>query len=143
MSHRLYIIDDNQGDIELVTEALRESGSAVEISSANDGDEALADLSARGAIGADQLPDLIRLDLNLIKLQGHEVLHRLKADAVLCAIPVIVYTSSQAAGDITLSYQAGAAAYVTKPLGFEELVNTMRDFSAFWFSVVALPQHRV
>lgn len=142
MSHRLLIIDDNPGDVELVTEALRESGSIVLVSASNDGAEALDGLAAAAAADPEQLPDLILLDLNLLRMQGHEVLQRLKADALLCAIPVVVYTSSEAPADITRSYQEGAAAYVTKPLGFAELVELMRDFSAFWFAAVALPGHR-
>lgn len=142
MSHRLFIIDDNPGDVELVTEALRETGSPVVVSAINDGEEALAALSQVSTTDPERLPDLILLDLNLIKLQGHAVLQRLKADPLLRAIPVVVYTSSQAAADISRSYQNGAAAYVIKPLGFGELVDLMRDFSAFWFSMVALPPHR-
>ena len=140
MTHRLYMIDDNPGDIELVTEALLEAGSSVTIAAAGDGDEALAELAALGGAGADQLPDLILLDLNLIKLQGHEVLHRLKADPLLRCIPVVVYTSSQAAVDIDRSYRDGAAAYLTKPLSFDELVRLMKTLAAFWFSAVALPR---
>jgi len=131
MTHRLYMIDDNPGDIELVTEALLEAGSSVTIAAAGDGDEALAELAALGGAGADQLPDLILLDLNLIKLQGHEVLHRLKADPLLRCIPVVV---------IDRSYRDGAAAYLTKPLSFDELVRLMKTLAAFWFSAVALPR---
>ena len=139
MTHRLYIIDDNPGDIELVTEALHEAGSDVAIDAAADGDLALAELAALGARGADRLPDLILLDLNLIRLQGHEVLSRLKADPLLRRIPVVVYTSSQAAADIELSYREGAAACLTKPLSFDELVRLMKVFAAFWFTAAALP----
>lgn len=140
MTHRLFMIDDNPGDIELVTEALREGGSKVSIATAADGDEALAELAALGTVGADQLPDLILLDLNMIKVQGQEVLHRIKADPLLRCIPVVVYTSSQAAADIDCSYRDGAAAYLIKPLSFDELVRLMKTLAAFWFTAVALPR---
>jgi CheY-like chemotaxis protein len=83
-----------------------------------------------------RLPDVILLDLNLVRLSGHEALIRFKVDAALQHIPVVVYTSSQTDADISRSYQLGAACVLTKPLTFGEAKEMFRTFALFWLRSV-------
>jgi chemotaxis family two-component system response regulator Rcp1 len=142
MRPTLLIVDDNIGDRELVRQTLHEIGSDVEILEVTDGDDALVLLEAL-AREKQRLPDVILLDLNLVRLSGHQVLHRIKADSALHHIPVAVYTSSQDEADISRSYQLGAACVLTKPLTFAEAEALFRNFALFWLSTVTFdPRNR-
>ncbi len=131
----LLIVDDNLGDRELVRQALAEIGSAVGILEAADGDDALELLETLKREHK-RLPDVILLDLNLVRLSGHEVLSRIKADEAFHSIPVVVYTSSQAGADISRSYHLGAASVLTKPLTFGEAEILFSNFVLFWLRPV-------
>ena len=85
-------------------------------------------------------PDLILLDLNLPKYDGHQLLEKIKSDPELCHIPVIVLTTSAAEEDILRSYRLHANAYVTKPVGFEQFMNVIRQIDEFFVQVVCLPR---
>jgi CheY-like chemotaxis protein len=131
----LLIVDDNFGDRELVRYSLAEIGSDVVILEATDGDDAM-DLLETRMKEKKRLPDVILLDLNLVRLSGHEALIRFKVDAALQHIPVVVYTSSQTDADISRSYQLGAACVLTKPLTFGEAKEMFRTFALFWLRSV-------
>ena len=131
----LLVVDDNIGDRDLVRQSLTEFGSDVEILEAADGDDAL-ELLETLVREKQQLPHMILLDLKLIRVSGHEVLIRLKADAALHTIPVVVFTSSQDEADISRSYQLGAACVLTKPLTFCEAEEMFRTFAQFWLRSV-------
>ena len=78
------------------------------------------------------------LDLNLPKKNGHEVLADIKADPALCAIPVVILTSSKAEEDIARAYHAHANCYISKPVGFVQFTEVVRSIEHFWFTVVTL-----
>lgn len=126
------LIEDNPGDALLIKEAFQEAGSACRITSASDGEAALEML--RG-IGAEQ-PDLILLDLNLPKLNGHEVLKQLKADFRLRCIPVLILTSSRAFRDVSTAYNLHCNAYFCKPATFAEYVDLAHALTNFWQQAV-------
>ncbi|USI92721.1 response regulator [Rhodococcus pyridinivorans] len=86
-------------------------------------------------------PDLILLDLNLPRLDGREVLARIKADPELSAIPVVVLTSSAAEEDLLRSYRLHANAYITKPVDFDQFADVIRKIDSFFLHVVRLPGH--
>lgn len=130
------LIEDNPGDAELTRETLEAGKVRLELSVAADGAEALAMLRNRAA---DELPDLILLDLNLPKLSGQQILAELKRDQALRRIPVVVLTSSDADIDVVKSYELGASCYVTKPVGLEAFQTIVRAVEHFWFTVVRLP----
>ena len=140
MNHRLFIIDDNPGDVELVRQALRELGAGVDISFATEGNEALRQLRGLAADGPEWLPGLILLDLNLIAQHGHEILRRIKAEPLLTTIPVAVYSSSRADQDMRLSHAAGAAACFAKPATYTEILTLMKVVANNWFPA-AKPPH--
>ena len=103
-----------------------------ETRTAHDGLEALD-------VAAAIRPDLILLDLNLPKYDGHQLLERIKSDPDLCYIPVVILTTSAAEEDILRSYRLHANAYVTKPVDFERFVDVVRQIDEFFVSVVRLP----
>jgi chemotaxis family two-component system response regulator Rcp1 len=132
------IIEDNPGDVRLLEEAFRELNADVHIRVASDGAEGLEMAIEREA--ADGLrPDLILLDLNLPKLNGHEVLARLKENPHTMRIPVIVFTSSRAESDIRRAYDAHANAYLKKPSTLDGLLSAAQDITNFWMKTATLP----
>lgn len=130
------VVDDNPGDLELIRHAFRAVGTPVAIEAAMDGEGAIARLVASTLQGGAQRPDLILLDLNLPRLDGREVLARIKADEELRRIPVIVMTSSKAEEDVVRSYDLGANCYITKSLDIDELFRVVRSIQDFWLGVV-------
>jgi CheY-like chemotaxis protein len=109
-----------------------------------DGEELMDYLYQRGAYEDAEVPrpGVILLDLNMPRMDGREALQRIKSDADLRRIPVIVLTTSEAEQDIIESYDLGVNAYVTKPVTFEGLVDAIQALGDFWFEIVKLPSER-
>jgi two-component system, chemotaxis family, response regulator Rcp1 len=140
MPIEVLLVEDSPGDARLTQEAFREINKAVHLHVARDGVEAMALLRREGAHKDAPRPDLILLDLNLPKMDGREVLARIKQDADLKSIPTIILTSSEAEVDIAKSYQLHANCYLSKPVrlgDFESLVACINDF---WLTKVKFPQ---
>ncbi len=134
------LVEDNLGDVELTTLALEESQLSVNLSVVGDGAEALEFLRHQSQRYANApYPDLILLDLNLPKKNGHEVLATIKADEALKRIPVVVLTTSQAESDILKAYNHYASGYITKPTRFEHFLQVIQTIEDFWFTTVRLP----
>jgi CheY-like chemotaxis protein len=131
---RILLVEDDPNDIELTLSALTESHLANEVVVARDGEEALDYLYRRGIYvsRAEANPAVMLLDLKLPKVDGLEVLERVKADAHLRAIPVVVLTSSREEQDLVKSYNSGTNAYVVKPVDFHEFVEAVRELGLFW-----------
>jgi CheY-like chemotaxis protein len=139
------LVDDDPQDRALAREALSEAGLAGELRMARDGAEALDYLHRRGRFSepdAAPRPAIILLDLNMPRMDGFEVLREIKADPSLRRIPVIVLTTSQAEEDIARSYELGVSSFITKPVMFEALVESMRALGRYWFETVELPEDR-
>ncbi len=134
------LVEDNPGDARLVREAFAEWHLMNALHHVGDGVEAMAFLRREGRYAEHRRPDLVLLDLNLPRKDGRQVLIELKADPQLRSIPVVALTTSSARSDIEACYNAGANAYVTKPLDFVEFVNALAALRIFWFSVVTLPE---
>lgn len=137
--HELLIVDDNPADISLAREALKACSYRGQINSVIDGVEALEFLEHRGAFSESPKPDLVMLDLNLPKKDGLAVLAAMKARPDLRQIPVVIFSTSQLARDITRSYELGANCYVSKPGNLNEFFSMMRSIEEFWFGAVSLP----
>lgn len=133
----ILLIDDNDGDIVLTKEALKEARIRNRISVAMDGQEALEFLNT--CAPAD-LPDMILLDINLPKVDGLEVLSSIKQDDRLKMIPVIMLTTSSAQKDILTSYTNYANCFITKPVDLNRFMEVVRTIEDFWISIVKLPQ---
>jgi chemotaxis family two-component system response regulator Rcp1 len=140
MPIEVLLIEDNPGDVRLTKEAFRVANRAVHLHVATDGVEALAFLQRTGTQTGVPRPDLILLDLNLPKMDGREVLARIKEDASLKLIPTFILTTSDAESDIVKSYQLQANCYLTKPVQLEAFERLIQSLSDFWLTKVKLPR---
>jgi chemotaxis family two-component system response regulator Rcp1 len=134
------LVEDSPGDVRLTREAFRAANSSVHLTVAGDGVEAMSFLRHEGAHANAPRPDLILLDLNLPKMDGREVLARIKENACLKTIPTVILTTSDAEVDIMKSYQLQANCYLIKPVlldAFESLVKGINDF---WLTKDKLPR---
>src|SRR5947209_7500998 len=137
----LLVIEDNPGDVRLLEEAFSELKSNVRLQVARDGAEGLQMVMEASAPGASWHPDLILLDLNLPKINGHDVLARLKANPQTTRIPVIILTSSRADSDVRRAYDSHANAYLKKPSTLDGLLSAAQDITDFWVRTATLPPH--
>jgi chemotaxis family two-component system response regulator Rcp1 len=139
MPIEVLLVEDSPGDVRLTREALREANTSVHLHVATDGVDAMAFLRREGSHARSPRPDLILLDLNLPRMDGREVLARVKGDDDLKTIPTIILTTSEAEADIVKSYQLRANCYLSKPVqldAFESLVKSINDF---WLTKAKLP----
>ena len=135
----LLIVDDNPADIALAREALAANKYPGQISTVEDGEEALAFLHRREKYASAKRPDLVILDLNLPKKDGRAVLSALKSDPELRRIPVVIFSTSRLGRDITGCYELGANCYVNKPTSLNDFFSTMKSIEEFWFGSATLP----
>jgi CheY-like chemotaxis protein len=131
---RILLVEDALNDIELILSALEENHLANEVIVARDGEEAMDYLCRRGVwrLRAEGNPAVVLLDLKLPKIDGLEVLAKIKKDANLHLIPVVMLTSSNEERDLVQSYQLGVNAYVVKPVDFHEFVQALKKIGLFW-----------
>ena len=131
----LLLVEDNPHDLELALRALRAANVGNRIHVARDGAEALDFIFCQGPYGARRaadVPKVILLDLKLPKIDGLDVLKRIKSDSRTKTIPVVVLTSSKEQSDVVTSYQHGVNAYIVKPVKFERFSEAVRDLGLFW-----------
>lgn len=134
-SHILLLVEDNEDDVELTLRAFEKSKVASEIVLARDGEEALEYLFAtRAYSGRDPkiMPEVVLLDLKLPKLDGMEVLRRMRADERSRRIPVVILTSSNEEKDVLTSYDLGANSFVRKPVNFADFIEAARQLGLYW-----------
>jgi CheY-like chemotaxis protein len=136
---QILLVEDSPSDRLLAERAFATVKLPNQLSWVKDGVEALDFLRREGKYAGAPRPDLILLDLNLPRKSGREVLAEVKADASLCAIPVIVLTTSSADEDVVLAYGLHANCLVQKPLDFERFAEVVRRIGEFWFTTVKLP----
>lgn len=131
---RILLVEDSSRDIELILAALAENSLANEVIVTRDGAEALDYLYRRGIyrLRREGHPGVVLLDLKLPKVDGLEVLAKLKSDPDLKAIPVVVLTSSREEKDLVNSYNLNTNAYVVKPVDFHEFVEAIKELGLFW-----------
>lgn len=137
---RILLVEDNPADVFLLREAFQNSGLRFDLIIAQDGEKALKMLFDESLQRA--CPDLILLDLNLPRINGHAVLQRIKSDPRTETIPAIVMSSSGALADVNAAYAEHANCYIRKPGTLEELYDTVRAIKSFWLEVVQLPPQR-
>lgn len=138
---RILLVEDNEGDILLTQEALFESHADTELSIVRDGQSALDFVFKRDRYKEAQTPELILLDINLPKKNGHEVLKALRASEAYCMIPVVFLTTSTAEKDISEGYKNGINCYVVKDFVYEDLNHVVVQIEHFWRTVASRPKY--
>lgn len=135
----ILLVEDNEGDILLTTEALENAKLFTKLSVVKDGKQAMDFLTnADGYANAAQ-PDIILLDINLPKRNGHEVLKFIKENEVLKHIPVIMLTTSSSPSDINQAYENNVNCFITKPIEANRFLEVVETIENFWASIVKLP----
>ena len=133
----ILIVEDNPGDIRLIQEILKETHLNNNIKVAKDGEVALKILFNKENI---YRPDLILLDLNLPKIDGRELLAKVKENEQLKCIPVVILTTSTAEEDIIETYKKHANSYITKPMDLDQFIKVVESIKNFRLSIVKLPR---
>lgn len=131
---RILLVEDDPKDVELTLTALAEHNLANEVVVTRDGAEAMDYLQRRGAFALrhEGHPVVVLLDIKMPKLDGHEVLKRMRGSDALKHIPVVVLTSSRESKDLDECYKQGVNAYVVKPVQFQEFVDAVKNLGVFW-----------
>ena len=137
----ILLVEDNEGDILLTIEAFAEGKITNNISVVKDGQEAIGFLNHVGAYSTSELPDLVLLDINLPKLNGHEVLHIIKTTEKLKSIPVIMLTTSSSEKDILKAYKNNVNCYIIKPIDVLDYMKVIAQIEDFWISIAKLPNN--
>jgi CheY-like chemotaxis protein len=133
----ILLVEDNANDVELTLEGLAEFNLANSVVTVSDGAEALDFLFYQGKYASrpEGNPAVIMLDLKLPKVDGHEVLKRVKEDPRTRNIPVVILTSSREEQDLVRGYHNGANAFVVKPVIFHEFISAVKNLGIFWVAV--------
>lgn len=141
---RILLVEDSLQDVELTLTALEAHKLANEVFVVRDGEEALDYLCRRGAfkLRAPGNPLVVLLDIKLPKVDGLEVLQRIRADESLKRIPVVMLTSSREERDLVRSYDLGVNAYVVKPVNFADFVSAIQEVGLFWAVINHAPPPR-
>lgn len=131
---RILLVEDSPKDIELTLNALAECNLANQVDVVQDGQEALDYLMRAGSFSerSNGNPVVMLLDLKLPKIDGFEVLAKVRADAALQKLPVVILTSSREESDVARGYDLGVNAYVVKPLDFEQFISSVKTLGIFW-----------
>jgi CheY-like chemotaxis protein len=143
-SLRVLVAEDNEDHLFLTTRALEatNSGLSLEVQGVRDGEEALDYFYRRGKFENAPRPHMLLLDLKMPKVNGLEVLEKLKADPELRSIPVVVLTSSDRPEDVEETYRRGGNSFVTKPVSPTGMREGLREITDYWMHVAALPEPR-
>lgn len=137
---KILLIEDNVGDILLTKEALADAKIRNEIEVRKDGEAAISYLMQTAQTERQNLPDIILLDVNLPKRNGHEVLMSIKNESALKHIPVIMLTTSSAPKDIAKAYQQHVNCYIVKPVDANKFIEVVAGIEDFWLTIVNLPK---
>lgn len=136
----ILLIEDNEGDILLTVDALKEFKIPNKVTVVKDGWEAVQFIENSGIYAHKKEPDLILLDINLPKMNGHEVLMNIKNNENKKHIPIVMLTTSSSQIDILKSYQNHANCYITKPADINDFARVMASIENFWLTIVQLPK---
>ena len=132
MDHKIILlVEDNADDEELTMRAFRKNNIRNEVRVARDGQQAIDYFFAEGA-SANPVPAMVLLDLKLPKVDGLEVLRRIRSDQRTCILPIVILTSSKEEQDIVNGYRLGANSYIRKPVDFNNFSEAIRQLGLYW-----------
>ena len=131
----ILLVEDNPGDIELIKTGFEEARVVNQITVISDGQEALNFINK-----GEEIPDIILLDINLPKVNGFEILKKIRSTKASSNIPVVMLTSSDTTEDVEKSYSSRANSFITKPVDFEQFLKVIKSIECFWLTVVKLPR---
>ena len=135
----ILLVEDNPDHVELILKALRDNNVLNEVHVVTNGEEALDFLYQRGEHADALRPGFILLDIKLPRVDGIEVLRRIKADPKLKSIPVVMLTTSAGEEEIVESYSCGANSYIVKPVDFEQFAKAIKELRLYWLVINRLP----
>ncbi|AMV31385.1 Response regulator rcp1 [Pirellula sp. SH-Sr6A] len=135
----ILLVEDNPDDEELALLAFRKSKLANEVIVVRDGEEALLYLLGDGVSEPKILPQVVLLDLKLPKIDGHEVLKRIRSDTRTQRLPIVILTSSREDEDVVRGYNLGANSYVRKPVDFDGFIEAIRQLQVYWLILNEAP----
>jgi two-component system response regulator len=140
---KILMADDDPDDCMIVRDAFKQVTTGIDFTCVENGIELLDYLKRQDKYAGEpvpELPHLILLDLNMPRKNGKEALKEIKADASLSAVPIVIFTTSSEKKDIDLCYKLGASAFITKPMGFDALVDVLKTLSRYGFETTELSQ---
>lgn len=140
--YQILLVEDNADDVELTLRAFRKSDFVSTVTVARDGVEALDFLLANGGPAdrnGDGLPDLVLLDIKLPRVDGLQVLERLRANPRTKLVPIVVLTSSIEPKDLLTCYALGANSYVRKPIDFQQFSKALQQIGSYWLETNQAP----
>lgn len=140
MKKNVLLAEDNEGDIVMISEALEECGIELDIEIARDGQQAIQKLQYAILAGPEKYPDLILLDINMPKMNGHEVLDWIKSKDEIKHIPVVMLTTSSSNLDIMSAYRNHANSYITKPMMATEYNQIIASLEQYWMRINQSPK---
>lgn len=135
----ILLVEDNEGDIVLIKEALSEGGFQHKLSIVRDGEDAVQFLRREGRFASESIPDLIVMDINLPRLNGMELLKYIKQHVSFRSIPVVILTTSSSSRDILEAYQQYVNSYIIKPGNLQAYIGVVHAIMDFWINIVRLP----
>jgi CheY-like chemotaxis protein len=139
----LLVVEDNPGDVELIRQGLKGSiDEEYPVVYASDGVDALKIFEAALEPGNAPVPELVLLDINLPKMNGPELIERLRADSRWSSLPIVIFSTSDSQSDIKRCYSLGASAYLVKPNRVTDFLGELKSFVGFWFKTAMLPQSK-
>lgn len=140
MTKNVLLVEDNEGDIKLIEEAIIDNDLSIDLKVIKDGGEALNYLEVKVSENYNNLPDLIIMDLNLPKVQGKELVRTYKNNPMFKKIPIIILTTSNLSADINECFEFGANAYLIKPIDIIEFFEMISIIDKFWLRTSCLPE---
>jgi len=135
---KILMIEDNEGDIILTREKLREGKINNELNWLMDGEKAIEFLTEIKTLKSTEVPDLILLDINLPKINGHEIMEFIKLDSFLSTIPLFILSSSDNANDMETAKENNAIHYLVKPLDITDFLTGIKKVNSFWLNIVKI-----
>lgn len=136
----ILLLEDEPADAHLVRISLKEAKVHCRLHHQLDGRDGMDFLQRKSPFEDAPRPNLILLDLNMPRMNGHEFLHAIKAEQSLCDIPVVVLTTSEVERDVEASFKHGASGYITKPVDIQQFTDAIAQLSDYWFVLTRLPR---